>query len=193
MFAGRQQDGLVACTSGSDCESGRCYDSFCSEKQIEGVSGIDILYADFQTSLTSTMGAWAREQGVEDRGCFRGYDCPADWLPGSETCETQCYLFDSAGLVIVDPLFLEVDAAAEAEYSSVSLGERAGPVMLDLLRRGFARRMDSIDYQGTCDITRPEDRIPTTLEGLSLTAEESDNLARTRGDFSEFDNTYGCV
>lgn len=74
---------------------------------------------------------------------------------------------DSAGLLQLDPGFVDFKTAAEADYSSVSLGERAGPVMLDLLRHGYARRVDSIDYQGSCSVTRDQDRVPVTLDGLT--------------------------
>ena len=193
VFAGRGTTDLEACSSGASCESGYCYDGYCATTQIEGVAGIDFLYEDLQSSLATSMGDWARQSQLESRGCFRSYDCPSGWLDGATSCETQCFLVDSAGLLQMDPLFVEVQAAAEAEYSSVSLGERAGPVMLDLLRRGFASRVDAIDYQGTCTVTREEERVPVTLEGLSKSAAEADAFARTRGDFAPYDNTFGCV
>lgn len=194
VFAGRTNDSLVECSNSAECPLGRCYGGYCSSTQMEGVAGIDLTYEDFQSLVTQTMIRWSSSNGeVGDKGCFRAYDCPAGWLNGVDLCETRCFLVDSAGLLQLDPAFDDQDAAAEATYTSVSLGERAGPVMLDLLRRGFARRVDSIDYQGTCTVTSEEERVAVTLDGLTQTAAEADAFARTRGDFDPFDNTFGCV
>lgn len=55
VFAGRANGSLIACTSGAQCVSGRCYSGHCSSTQLEGVAGIDFIYKDFQTMLSQTM------------------------------------------------------------------------------------------------------------------------------------------
>ena len=66
----------------------------------------------------------------------------------------RCYLFDDSAKLITDPDFLTADSLDESKYKSLSVGQKEGEVMKDLIyKHKFFGRTEAIDFQGVCHIS----------------------------------------
>lgn len=102
-------------------------------------------------------------------------------------------MVDTTGLLIADTAFDEVADAAQGEYSTISLGERYGMVMQDLVQRRIFKRAERIDYQGQCDRIPPSKNVPVSTEGLVMTPAEMDNMQADMGQYPPMSSTYACT
>ncbi|XP_060584904.1 voltage-dependent calcium channel subunit alpha-2/delta-3-like [Ruditapes philippinarum] len=184
--------GGCKCNVDDDCIIKVCYLSKspyaddhrrCATERVEAVTGLDILYDDFQNKTMDSM-----EASDFKKSCGQLYDCP-DGEPG---CSTRCYLFDSNAFLIMDPDFLLASDLDESKYERVQLGEKEGEVMKDLVyKHGFIRRTEKVDFQGSCRITPEEPK--ETLDGIPKNPEEQDDYIRNKGPIPKFNNEFGCI
>ncbi|GFR88739.1 voltage-dependent calcium channel subunit alpha-2/delta-2-like, partial [Elysia marginata] len=185
--------GGCPCDVDSDCYIKRCYMSEaegpnkdrrrCATERVEAVTGLDILYDDFQNKTLHSMQA-------SDflKSCGQIYNCP-NGLPG---CTTRCYLFDYSANLVMDPDFLTANALDKSQYESVTLGRKEGEVMKHLVyHHKFFKRKESQDFQGSCTITPAQPKV--TLEGLPQKPEDHDDYYRNRGKIPKFHNDFGCI
>ncbi|ESO88121.1 hypothetical protein LOTGIDRAFT_165858 [Lottia gigantea] len=192
-WKGSPLPGGCKCDLDSDCMTKVCYMSKapgpnadhrrCSTERVEGVTGLDILYDDFQNKTMGSMQA-----SDFRKSCQQKYNCP-DGEPG---CETRCYLFDSSAYLVMDPDFLLANNLDESKYDGVTLGRKEGEVMKHLIyHHGFIKRNEDTDFQGSCRISPDAPKV--TLEGIPKTPEESDDYYRNRGPIPKFSSDFGCI
>lgn len=185
--------GGCKCNLDEDCISRVCYVSEapgpnsrfrrCATERVEAVTGLDILYDDFQNKSMETMEASDRR-----KSCGQEYLCP-DGEPG---CQTRCYLFDSNAYLVMDPDFMIASSLDESKYERVTLGRKEGEVMKDLIyKHSFFKRKEYIDFQGSCRISPEKPKV--TLEGIPKKPEELDNYYKTRGPIPQFHSEFGCI
>ncbi|XP_052774120.1 voltage-dependent calcium channel subunit alpha-2/delta-3-like isoform X2 [Mya arenaria] len=184
--------GGCKCNVDEDCIIKVCYLSHaedandhrrCATERVEAVTGLDILYDDFQNKTMDSM-----EASDFKKSCGLLYDCP-DGEPG---CSTRCYLFDSNAYLIMDPDFLTASDLDESKYERVQLGKKEGEVMKDLIyKHAFIRRTERLDFQGSCRITPEEPKV--TLEGIPKNPEEQDDYIRNKGPIPKFNSEFGCI
>ncbi|XP_052254694.1 voltage-dependent calcium channel subunit alpha-2/delta-2-like isoform X2 [Dreissena polymorpha] len=184
--------GGCMCNLDVDCIIKVCYLSMneeagdhrrCASERVEAVTGLDILYDDFQNKTMDSM-----EASDFKKSCGLKYDCP-DGEPG---CLTRCYLFDSNAFLIMDPDFQTAKDIEERKYEKVQLGEKEGEVMKDLVyKHTFIRRTERVDFQGSCRITKEEPKV--TLEGIAKNPEEQDDYIRNKGPIPKFNSEFGCI
>lgn len=185
--------GGCVCEVDTDCISRVCYVSEapgpnsdqrrCATERVEGVTGLDILYDDFQNR---TMEAMQASNGL--KSCNQHYTCPN----GEDKCQTRCYLFDSKAFLVMDPDFLIASALDESKYEQVQLGTKEGEVMKDLIyKHDFFDRVESIDFQGSCRITPEEPKL--SLDGIPKNPGEQDDYIRNKGPIPQFNSEYGCI
>ncbi|CAI9736897.1 Hypothetical predicted protein [Octopus vulgaris] len=185
--------GGCTCNFDEDCLSRVCYVSMapgpnsqyrrCATERVEAVTGLDILYDDFQNKSMETMEASDRR-----KSCGQKYLCP-DGEPG---CQTRCYLFDSNAYLVMDPDFILASNLDESEYERVTLGKKEGEVMKDLIyKHSFFKRKEYIDFQGSCRISPEAPKV--TLEGIPKKPEELDDYYKTRGPIPQFHSEFGCI
>ncbi|XP_050400585.1 voltage-dependent calcium channel subunit alpha-2/delta-2 [Patella vulgata] len=193
VFKGRPLPGGCKCDLDSDCMTKVCYLSKapgpnadhrrCSTERVEAVTGLDILYDDFQNKTMGSMQA-----SDFRKSCQQVYTC-RDGEPG---CETRCYLFDSSAKLVMDPDFLLANNLDKSKYDGVTLGRKEGEVMKHLIyEHGFIKRNLDMDFQGSCRISPLAPKV--TLEGIPKTPEESDDYYRDRGPIPKFHSDFGCI
>ncbi|CAL1539791.1 unnamed protein product [Lymnaea stagnalis] len=154
----------------------------CATERVEAVTGLDILYDDFQKKTLESMQA-----SDFRKSCGQKYTCN-----GEPDCETRCYLFDSSAYLVMDPDFLTANALDESQYQTVTLGRKEGEVMKHLVYyHKFFKREESIDFQGSCRISADEPKV--TLDGLPQTPEDTDDYYKNRGKIPKFYNDFGCI
>nr|KAI8754030.1 voltage-dependent calcium channel subunit alpha-2/delta-3-like [Biomphalaria glabrata] len=192
-FPKGQLMGGCRCEVDSDCYIKVCYMSKapgpnsdhrrCATERVEAVTGLDILYDDFQKKSLESMQA-----SDFRKSCGQKYTC----RNGEPNCETRCYLFDSSAYLVMDPDFLTANALDESQYQSVTLGRKEGEVMKHLVYyHKFIIREESIDFQGSCRISADEPKV--TLDGLPQTPEDTDDYYKNRGKIPKFYNDFGCI
>ncbi|KAL4236042.1 hypothetical protein ACF0H5_004428 [Mactra antiquata] len=182
--------GGCKCNVDEDCIIKVCYLSLgardhrrCATERVEAVTGLDILYDDFQNKTMGSM-----EASDFKKSCGQYYDCP----DGEPNCSTRCYLFDSNAFLIMDPDFLVASDLDESKYERVQLGKKEGEVMKDLVyKHAFIRRTEKVDFQGSCRITPEEPKV--TLDGIPKNPEEKDDYNRNKGPIPKFNNEFGCI
>ncbi|XP_059149465.1 voltage-dependent calcium channel subunit alpha-2/delta-2-like [Physella acuta] len=182
--------GGCPCSVDSDCYIKVCYLSSanpdrrrCATERVEGVTGLDILYDDFQKKSLESMQA-----SDFTKSCGQNYTC----RNGEPNCQTRCYLFDSSAYLVMDPDFLTANALDESQYQSVTLGRKEGEVMKHLVyKHKFFIREESIDFQGSCRISAEQPKV--TLDGLPQTPEDTDDYYKNRGKIPKFYNDFGCI
>ncbi|RUS88477.1 hypothetical protein EGW08_003735 [Elysia chlorotica] len=185
--------GGCPCEVDNDCYIKRCYMSEaggpnskgrrCATERVEAVTGLDILYDDFQNKTLHSMQA-----SDFRKSCGQMYNCPN----GKPGCTTRCYLFDYSANLVMDPDFLTANALDKSQYESVTLGRKEGEVMKHLVyNHKFFKRKESQDFQGSCSITPAQPKV--TLEGLPQKPEDNDDYYRNRGKIPNFHNDFGCI
>ncbi|PAA92856.1 hypothetical protein BOX15_Mlig015658g4 [Macrostomum lignano] len=191
-----KKPGGCPCEEGDECTSGYCYISAakattkeiqqgkrCATERIEAITSLDLGYNNFHRKVYNLMQA---SDGV--KSCNAEYKCP----DGSPNCKTVCYVFDNRANVIMAADFIEATDLDEGRYKGVTLGQKEGEVMMNLVfRQKLFQRDESVDFQGTCSFTAGAPRV--TMNGIPTTPEESDNLYKTRGPIPGFSNSYGCI
>ncbi|XP_005108179.1 voltage-dependent calcium channel subunit alpha-2/delta-2 [Aplysia californica] len=185
--------GGCKCDVDDDCYIKKCYLSKgpgpnsdhrrCATERVEAVTGLDILYDDFQKKSLESMQA-----SDYKKSCGQVYTCPN----GEPGCETRCYLFDTAAFLVMDPDFLVANALDESRYQSVTLGRKEGEIMKHLVyHHKFFTRKESIDFQGSCRISPKEPKL--TLEGQPQKPEDTDDYYKNRGPIPKFHSDFGCI
>ncbi|XP_067678444.1 voltage-dependent calcium channel subunit alpha-2/delta-2-like [Haliotis asinina] len=185
--------GGCKCNLDTDCLIKVCYLSKapgpnsdqrrCATERVEAVTGLDILYDDFQKKTMESMQA-----SDFRKSCGQTYECP----DGEPDCETRCYLFDSQAYLVMDPDFLLAGNLDKSKYAGVTLGKKEGEVMKHLVyKHGFFKRTESFDFQGTCRITPAEAKV--SLLGIPKKPEELDDYFRDRGPIPKFHSEFGCI
>ncbi|BFY99384.1 hypothetical protein BsWGS_02424 [Bradybaena similaris] len=189
---GKLMGGCV-CDVDLDCYIKVCYKSEakgpnedlrrCATERVEAVTGLDILYDNFQKKSLESMQA-----SDFRKSCEQVYDCP-DGEPG---CQTRCYLFDTSAFLVMDPDFLMANALDPSQYEMVTLGRKEGEVMKHLVyQQKFFTREESIDFQGSCRISADDPKV--TLDGLPQNPEQKDDYYKERGKIPKFHNDFGCI
>ncbi|XP_041357381.1 VWFA and cache domain-containing protein 1-like [Gigantopelta aegis] len=185
--------GGCKCEVDSDCLIKVCYLSKapgpnskhrrCATERVEAVTGLDILYDDFQNKTMGSMQA-----SDFRKSCGQNYTCP-DGEPG---CETKCYLFDYNSYLVMDPDFLTASSLDKSKYAGITLGRKEGEIMKELVyKHGFFRRKESFDFQGSCRITPEAPKV--TLAGIPKKPEELDDYYKNRGPIAMFRSDFGCI
>lgn len=170
-----------ACTGSSQCASSACgSNGMCNSTEVAAVAAVDLVYNSWAPVLESVLDG-------------TGVACGHTYRVDGTTYVTSCVLIDEAGLVVYDKSFQEASVAMASNYSQVSLGSRYGAAAAAMQRDGVLVRQEYVEFQGRCEITQPEQRVPITVEGLGMLPSAADAFAESKGWFPPFDNSYACI